>query len=177
MLFFASPDLFLPCQFRFAIKDDQVCLVGAYVHGIADSLLQPIFHRRFQRAAEQLEFDHDALERAVGVLLHVKGPHDGKIRAFSPKAVLPVDVPAVIYDALQERLHDQLWGCLLIQERLAPDVGILAIELLERLQQSVHVKPVFLRDIPLLPLVRDARLRHCYEFTGDHLLVDAVAGC
>jgi hypothetical protein len=63
---------------------------------------------RLQASAQNLEFDHDALDGAVQAPGLLERLLDEQIGASAAQPVFPVDPPVAIDDALQERLHEQL---------------------------------------------------------------------
>jgi len=64
----------------------------------------------------ELELNHRPLYGALKALSLDQGPLDQQVGAATPQAVLPVDAPAAVEDALQEGLHQQLGSGLLIVE-------------------------------------------------------------
>ncbi|MCL1835782.1 MAG: hypothetical protein FWG48_06430, partial [Oscillospiraceae bacterium] len=68
-------------------------------------------------------------------------PFNQQVGSSASGAVLPVDTPATVHDALQERLHDKLRGGFLVEESIFPYIRVLAVELLECRQELWHVEP------------------------------------
>ena len=100
-------------------------------------------------------------------------PQHQQVRGTPAQAVLPLDAPAAVDDALQIGLQDELRPRLPVVEAPQPVLRVLAEEGLEGGQQLVHVQVAVGFDVPGRTLV-EAVLQDVAQLPGHHLRVDGV---
>ena len=160
-------DFFFPGGAGAPVEDEEVAGVGAAVIHVGGGLLQAGFDDFFQGLPQDFQFDDFPLDAARVGPLHVQ------VGAAPAQAVLPVNAPAAINDALKEGLHEQLGSRFVVLEALQPAFGMFPEELLEGGEEFGHIEPAIREHIPGLRLM-DERLRVNSQFSWDDFLVNGI---
>src|SRR5215470_13324121 len=133
------------CGVGSAVEDDECAGVEAQPVQVAVELGQSFGEWVGIAFAPDLQLDGFALPGAVASGVGV-GPADEEVDAAAADAVVAVDVPAAVDDALEEGHEDQVWGGFVVDGAAGEDVGVFAPECGEFVQEPVEVEPAVGQD-------------------------------